>query len=249
MSTNREEEIVNYLKGNFNIENPLSVKAFSYGKLHEHFIGTDSISNKKLFIKVDTYTKGDAAKREAEILQIPSFQSSKFFPKVVHHSTSGNFPFVSFEYITGSVLHTILNNKSLKSKIFNNPDTIQMFIQQLFTILKTLEHNKIIHRDIHPGNFMVTTNQMGQFKHIILIDFSFSVGVNRFPELPFLIKTNKLAGLGLKKYKPDLYKWDNKYAIIKVIDQVYPLWREEFPEIWNEINSFDGVVYIHNNSL
>lgn len=249
MSTNREEEIVNYLKENFNIANPLLVKAFSYGQLHEHFIGTDSISNKKLFIKVDTYTKGDAATREAEILQIPSFQSSKFFPKVVHHSTNGNFPFVSFEYITGPALYTILNDESLKSKIFNDSNTIQMFIQQLFTILKNLENNQIIHRDIHPGNIMVTTNQMDQFKHIILIDFSFSVGINRFPEIPFLVENNKLEGLGLEKYKPDLYTWDNKYAIIKVIDQVYPLWRETFPEIWNEINSFYGVVYIHNNSL
>ncbi|MDQ0255366.1 serine/threonine protein kinase [Evansella vedderi] len=208
---------------------------------HEFYTGIDRKTKKKLFIKVDKQCCG-SVEREVDILKLPLIKNSPHFPKILYEGKRESFSFAAFEYIQGEMLTRYLYRRSLKRQLQK-----EEFFKQLLEIGMILFEEKIVHRDIRPGNIFVTRNTSGTFNRIILIDFAFSVGMDRFPELPILKEKKMLKGLGMRKYKPNDYEWDNFYALEKVGERLDRNYRHRYPHFTREIASYTGKqVYTHS---
>lgn len=216
------------------------------GKSNIFYEGNHSLTNKKVFIKYDRHSCGSIT-REVEILQLTALKNSSYFPKVIAYEDT-TFTFIIFEFIEGIMLSKMLSDSKSKDKLLLNNTAKQKILLQLIDILEILDNEGIIHRDIHPKNIMVTQNQFTHINRLVLIDFSFAVGINRFPELPYLIDSKRLKFLGTAAYRPDLYKWDNQYSIEQIAKQVEKNCNKKFPELWKKIISYrEKLVYTHQN--
>ncbi|WP_432408876.1 protein kinase domain-containing protein [Wukongibacter sp. M2B1] len=236
MMLQNKERFLEYLQQNYQINNIEQIYPPTVGKSNIFFKGNVIETDNKIFIKYDMNYCGSST-REAQILQLPKFKNSPYFSNVICYEDN-DFPFVAFEFIEGIMLNDVLSNLDLRYELLHNKKQKKRILLQLIDIMKILDEEKIVHRDIHPKNIIVTRNRNDKIDKLILIDFSFSVGVNRFPELPYLIASKRLKFLGTKYYKPETYKWDNQYSIAKIATEIEPNCDKEFPDIWNEIYSF-----------
>lgn len=206
---------------------------------HEFFVGEREYGE-KLFIKVDRHGTG-SIKREGEILQLPSLQKSCYFPDLICLGVWNEMSYVVIDFLEGIPLKEILLKKSLKSKL-----PVQKILKQLTEIGLILNKEGIVHRDIRPGNIITQWDKGGRFKQLVLIDFAFSVGINKFRELPVLVDKSMLKSLGTKRYKPDLGTWDNFYSIKKIAIRLDENYGKKYPNEEKLINRNVGkLVYVH----
>ncbi|AOY76991.1 protein kinase domain-containing protein [Clostridium formicaceticum] len=244
METRDKKKFLQHLQKEYKIYNVKEVYPLTVGKSNIFFEGSHLSTNKRVFIKYDRYFCGSIT-REAQILQLPRLKKSPYFPNVITYEDDV-FPFVVFEFIEGMMLSKMLSNAKLRDRLLSKNEQKEKFLLQLLSILKTLHKENIIHRDIHPKNIMVAQNQDKNLDRLILIDFSFAVGINRFPELPYLIHSKRLKLLGIADYRPQIYKWDNQYSIAKIAKQIDKNCDKKFPYIWHEMDSYkEKLVYIY----
>lgn len=216
-----------------------NIKKIGSRHFHDFFQGYHVDLHLKLFIKTDK-TEACLAKREAEILQLPSFKSCNYFPNLVANETTGLTPFIAVEWIEGVTLDQVMTKKSF----LNSFTEKQSFIDQLIEILSMLQKERIVHRDIRPANLMITLRNDHSFEKITLIDFAFSVGIERFPELAILNQNKSiLRGLGTRQYKPSDYRWDNYYSVKKIIKKVNKGFDIHFPKQWSNLNTFKDELF------
>lgn len=233
-----------YLQQKFKISNLKIINPPSLGKLNIFLQGKYLEKDVNVFIKYDKKFSGSAM-REGQILELKEFKNSPYFPNLVVYE-NGKFPFVAVEFIDGVMLSKVLYNSKLRNKLLQNDSSKKKVLLQLLDILKILNSQKIVHRDIRPQNIMVTCDKSGNLDRLILIDFSFSIGIDRFPELPFLVKNNRLRNLGTIQYKPKCYKWDDHYSITKIINKIDSNCKNKFPDIWKELNLYkQKLIYTH----
>jgi GT2 family glycosyltransferase/glycosyltransferase involved in cell wall biosynthesis/regulator of replication initiation timing len=136
--------------------------------------------------------------------------NSDYFPNAYDLKVEGNYATFKMDYIEGK---TLSEYKTLKNRLNNNE--IKSFILMCLELLSTLKNNKIIHRDISPGNIILRNNKP------VLIDFGWAESNN--------VKSIDAPGLG-GNYKPKNGNFSDLYSMGKVLNEMlYEI--EEFKEI------------------
>lgn len=88
-------------------------------------------------------------------------------------------------------------------------------VDDLLAILTLLRGENLVHRDILPRNFLVTSK--GRLK---LIDFHFAVESDNYEELEYVKDdVNHVRYLG-EKYAYGVYRWDDAYSFVKVAEDI-----------------------------
>ncbi|MBU9713303.1 protein kinase domain-containing protein [Evansella tamaricis] len=208
------------------------------GDFHVFYKGVDRRTGKKLFIKWDKNLSG-SVKREGEILKLPMISVSSFFPNIIYEETDFTFPYIAVEYIEGVNLKEYLSAESGR-KLLKSDSKKREMIDQLVKIAKILFQEKIVHRDIRPGNFLVKKKD-GRFQQLILIDFAFSIRLNELPELKYLQgKKEMLKSLGTTRFKPESFTWDNIYSIERIIKMLDRKFSNNHSQLARELEVMKG---------
>ena len=98
--------------------------------------------------------------------------------------------------------------------ILENPE----LLKQLYLILKVINDNGCIHRDVRLDNFMISNNKLR------IIDFTFSTSWKYKEMFINLSLENKeeekiLRNLG-RRFKPNIFKWNDFYSVDLIINQL-----------------------------
>lgn len=132
-------------------------------------------------------------------------------------------PFISYFTLKEFISRFNLNNQEKKEIII-----------QCVEIIKTLQKNEIIHRDINENNFFCYRDEEMRIR-IKLFDFSFAVSNKKEIKFIELLPSRRnfkiLKALGKKYGKPKDFAWDDYYSLLKMFERI-------FNEDNNEINDF-----------
>ena len=122
------------------------------------------------------------------------------------------FDYAVYNYINGVTLDKIALKRFKKNQKY-------MIYDQLLYIVKELNKNKLIHRDIVPRNILITKNEKNNKIEVYLIDWLFCVSLNKdvqLLELPFEgINKEILKNLG-EAYRQGEYLWDDAYSMLQI---------------------------------
>lgn len=213
-------QFIKYLKEKYGFKNVRQFFPRSTIDFHEFYVAVWG-DGEKVFLKTNKYVV-ESIQREGEILQLPLLKNSCYYPDVIFLGKWREISYVALEFIEGTLLKETLK-KPLRSHL-----PVRKMLKQLIEIGFMLQKEKLVHRDIRPGNIIIQWGGEGRFKQLVLIDFAFSVGINRFPELSVLVDNNMLIPLGTRRYKPDLLKWDNFYSIEKIAKRLDKNYRQKY---------------------
>lgn len=106
----------------------------------------------------------DLALREAAFL---SRLKGPFFPRVISHSSCGEYSIVLIQRITGIPLDDVPHD------FRGSPDRFLAFVDDCLEILAQLEEAGITHRDISPSNILIADRKP------VLIDFGWAISTDR----------------------------------------------------------------------
>lgn len=102
--------------------------------------------------------------REIGTLKLISKKNTNFLIHYLEDWEIDDYIIILMEYIEGATLDDIFKLRKKNKQDFS-PEIMLKLMRHLLTIIKYLQENDIVHRDIKPGNIMFDENRM------ILIDF------------------------------------------------------------------------------
>lgn len=184
-----------YLKNSnfFNIK-PLNIFEWHY----DTFYYKGLKDSKVFFIKISL----DSKKIEREVRNnrlISEFLSSKHFVEMIGFNISKKRSFIQYEFVE--------NNSKLTSENFKK------YHKEIFNIIKIINKNGYIHRDIRPENFLVGND------FIKIIDFEFLASLKHdiFLELDLtqIKNIHKLMNCGSDFKKSNLV-WNDFYSFVEI---------------------------------
>lgn len=154
--------------GKYIIQSPLGEGGFgaTYLAIEKH----EMLGDRKVVIKTpnDTlqnnpnYAKFmDKFIKEGKILYQLVERRNPYIVRVTDLFKEGHLPCLVMDFIEGKSLFQIVQNKGALPEA----EAIK-YIQQIGSALKIVHNEKLVHRDVHPGNIIISPNQ-----EAILIDF------------------------------------------------------------------------------
>lgn len=165
-----------------------------------YFIG--KLNGQKVFIKTSDkfpYLCND-------IIAEKILKDKVLTPKVLGIISLDKFELVIFEFIEGRTLnpHDLISNPRI--------------VSQLITIINEINNSGVIHRDIKLNNFLIDKD-----KNIYIIDFTFSISIDKNLHFKELDESNKEEVKILKSIgeddKPSLYHWNDMFSLNKIIER------------------------------
>ena len=196
-----------YLESNFDFTEIQNVYTDAINHAYNIFVSGYDVNGTRMFIKigdipgiyVNEYKMGKA---------LYDMDCTHFLrPMYWRDCPDGHF--VAYEWNNGKTLKTLLESDSLSDK---DKETC---IADIYDIFKCLQKSGIVHRDITLKNFIWSDG------HLKLIDFQLAVNKDNYKELDFLLQNRHLlAGLGTEEFRPELYKWDDAYSLVKILGYI-----------------------------
>lgn len=198
--SDNSRQFATFLNSNYGITN---VKPIAGAICNNFWIGTDK-DGTKLFIKTTKHA-GICENEYRMGLELYNIDHEHFI-RPVYWGDHGEIQFFANEYLPGISLNTAIMTNSLsvadKSRL----------IGDIWRIFCALRQSDVVHRDIRPDNFVIADGRL------ILIDFQLAVSKSNYVELEYLAKhKNRLRKLGNKKYRYRLFRWDDAYSLLKVM--------------------------------
>ena len=191
----------------------------------------EGLMSKNVFIKTDFFF--GLLRNEVSIVDY--FDSKKlkydFLPRIMYHKKTTVVDYIIYCFLDGFTLDKIeikRYSSFQKKKIYDI----------LLYIVKELQENSIIHRDIRPQNIFIEY----EIKMVYLIDFSFAICIKNnidLLELPFEGINKKILQTLGEEYTAGEYLWDDAYSMKKIFQEFKNL-GEEVDEYINELSSLEG---------
>lgn len=187
--------------------------------------------NKKVFCKVCFDDVYKVVKREYDILK--RFQEeggllSEHVPNVQLYFKENNVELIVTEYLDGVNLEK------------QSPDILNI-CEQMMQLLNEFRKKGIIHGDIRPSNFILKENTL------YIIDFGTAydkMQVENDCIYKQMIMPKALSGMGCGKYSPDDYEYDDAYAVLRTLKDIYPDFKKDYKSWWRELNLMIGTYVI-----
>ena len=216
---------------NFEKISPFLINEWKNSSQQIYFLAENN-NREFFFIKIGGIF--DSVRREYRIINELKRINEKYFPDVFLYRFSPDIKYIIMKKIEGDRLDYLFRSSLIKKK---EKEYLKNLYSGLFTILKTLHKNKIVHRDIRPENLIIKKDGTP-----ILIDFQFAIDVNRklYKEYKIVVKNPKyIATLG-REYKKNRYHWDDAYSFKKILDNFDFIKDSEFEELKEKINKLIG---------
>lgn len=195
------------------------IKILDFAGWHGRACYFEGVYNKdKVFIKTLGSEFGILQNEQTAINVLTQNAHMKYFPQLYQYGRIGGDDFVVLEYIPGYTLDYHLNN-GLKD--FNADERLGI-ADQLIMIMEELHAKKIVHRDLRPDNIIVT---MKNGVKLVLIDYSYVMDSDnwnntpRFRDINQHIQSTEIWNALGQNYKPEALKWDDAYAIHKILNE------------------------------
>lgn len=189
----------------FHVEDPFLK---NYAKRDGQLIKAHFFEKEKMYSKIceradSFYKQGSPAIIDTEYRFLIQLATYEYFPKVINKSNK----FIEISKCPGKSLESIKNEN-----IFLTVKQQRLFVIELIKILEILYNEKIIHRDITPGNILLSleNEQCSTF----LIDFGWAT---TFEDLPTAINPD---GLGEHYRHPDYFS--DAHALANVLRETFP---------------------------
>lgn len=87
-------------------------------------------------------------------------------------------------------------------------------VQDLYNISNLLYDAGIVHRDLTPRNFLVSSS------HLKLIDLHFAVDYSNYQELAYIVDNIGSIGDMGEPYAAGMYKWDDAFSFVKIAEYI-----------------------------
>lgn len=173
----REEQELEVSKDGFPIERYKPLVQLGAGASGMVFLARDRMLNKKVAIKILRVMDRQAVISFQEEARTTNRLKHKYIVDLLDFGvTSEGSPYMVLEYIVGSSLaETISREGSLKL-----PDFFSVF-RRVCEALSYAHRNGVFHRDLKPGNILLTSDSDGAFE-IRIIDFGLSKILNESRE-------------------------------------------------------------------
>ena len=204
---------------------------FVTGRVYNTFLLAMDQQNRMLFIKSGRHP--ELYKNEYVMGRALWEADHDHFLEPLYYSDKGEFFFFANEIMMGESLQLLADLGKLKTM---SADKKIVLLRDLHKIFLDLKQSDVVHRDIRPDNFAVINDRL------YLIDFQLAVSKSHYEELESLT-IGRIRGLGTKKYRYKMWKWDDSYSLLKCarfIGCPAPQYREEYNKICNDIKSYIG---------
>lgn len=164
-------------------------------------------NGKKVFIKYGGIAH--SAKHEFKTLQKLFVNNSTNFLKPYYYECDKDKKCIITEFVEGCNLNDYLASNDISTEKRDS------FLSQIENIAKTLIETNIMHRDIRPGNIIVTKDL-----RLVLIDTQFAINLETYRELNYVLENfTKFSTLG-EDYAAGKYMWDDMYSLDKICKDI-----------------------------
>jgi len=179
---------------------------------------TGKFNESRVFIKTLHSKFGILQNEQTAIRLLDQTSIQNHIPQLHIQGQIGRDEFIVLDFIHGNTLNHHLENSLSEIK----PQERTELANQLIRILEGIQDVKVVHRDLRPDNIFITDKNGLSLK---LIDFSFvidSINWNKEPRFHDITRNEKAwdiwKALG-QVYKPEPLKWDDAYAIHKILSE------------------------------
>ena len=160
-----------------------------------------------VFVKWGGY--GSICKNEFKKMEVLYKNNPKNFLKPYYYKNDGDLKNIVMEFVEGENLRDLIENENL------NDEQKNLVINDLESIAKSLQEEKIVHRDILLRNFILAKDG-----HLKLIDFQFAVSSDKYEEDPYILENSQLIAKLGEEFALGAYVWDDCYSISKIIEKL-----------------------------
>lgn len=208
------------------------ITIFNFLKSHDGYLYYYGfLKEMKVFVKVDTRLYH--LKNEVVFYNI--FKDKLSLIQVLDFYENQDFQILISEFTEDKQLN--------ESEIIANPK----ILLDIFEILKIINHNLVIHRDVRLENFIIHDG------HVRIIDFTFATSLQSLHLFKNLSVENNYELEVLKKigcnFKPNILEWNDFYSMHQIIEQILDLQMlERERSLIKEYNTL-FINKIKNNSL
>lgn len=207
-----------YLMHDFGIMylKPIMVSCWQRGSRYFRGILADG---QKLFIKIDGNYSLIGREIEASRVIMEGSHGVKYITEVRFYNLKGRYHFAAFEWVRGETLEVLLSKKMPQV-------SFETLGSDLLAILDLLYSVNIIHRDLTPANLLVSLDDRGNVKRLLLIDFAFAIIDDR-TDIDHRIPLYELHSL-CSGFKPSSLTWDDAYSCLIIVNLIEQLMGQPF---------------------
>lgn len=221
------------IKREFHLKN---IKKLSSSSDHSNFSGyyRSTDDNTDYFIKVDTHD----LKHENDIAKKVYNKNKKHFVEPIEYR-SGDPSMMLSRWSEGINLEEYMTQKSVSKA------SKKALIKDLYEIFEELYDLKIVHRDIIPRNFIVTSESLK------LVDFHYAVEYDSYKEPDYA--RDDIASLGRlgESFAYGIFRWDDAFSFVKIAEYILgiveanktPLVREMTKKIGARVITPEGEIF------
>ena len=201
------KEKIDWLKQNYFLKEVELYKPSEKSGAECQYFRAKTKDDEPVFVKWGGY--GSICKNEFKKMESLYKNNKENFLKPYYYKNDGELKNIVMEFVEGENLRDLVENDRL------GEEQKQIVITDLESITKSLQEEKIVHRDILLRNFVLAKDG-----HLKLIDFQFAVSYDKYEEDPYILENSQLIAKLGEEFALGSYVWDDCYSLSKIIEKL-----------------------------